>query len=526
MRALVVPVAVALGLAASAGPSPATPWPPATVAPRAAPMLVELRLPHGTAAVEALRSAGATLVEEHLAIWLVPAAAAARVVPALVRSGVTRLVEPDRTLTALAGHSSAAVQPGSQWWLRAIGASGLTPPGPGKPVTVIDTGVDVNHAEFAGRQIELLNLQRGIDQPGNFHGTAVSSLIAARGVRVLGIYPRAALREWDATPTGQLTVSAIIAGINAAVAAGPGVINLSLGGPIDDPLLRRSVLDAVHEGSLVVAAQGEDRFDGNPPAYPADEAHVLAVVATDRHNVVYLDSSGSESNDLSAPGVGVNVAVPVSQSPTGYQAVTGNSFAAALVSGAAAWLWTRRPSLDPAQVYRLLVGTARRISNGPFNTVSGYGLLDLRAALTAPAPPPGRYEPNDDVSMVKPGGMFEAGEPLLTGPSRSRAYLRGALYQAENARDVFRVWIPPHGTLSATTTPLAGQIAVHIWGAATRTVFEGGERRRHDLLASAPGPDRTRLAVLNPTAHGTVAYVEVSLGNSQKAVYSLALSTS
>ena len=62
MRALVVPVAFVLGLAASAGPSPATPWPPATVSPRAAPMLVELRLPHGPAAVEALRSAGATLV--------------------------------------------------------------------------------------------------------------------------------------------------------------------------------------------------------------------------------------------------------------------------------------------------------------------------------------------------------------------------------------------------------------------------------------------------------------------------------
>ena len=110
-------------------------------------------------------------------------------------------------------------------------------------------------------------------------------------------------------------MSAIIAGINAAVAAGPGVINLSLGGPIDDRLLRQAVLDAVHEGSLVVAAQGEDRFDGSPPAYPADETHVLAVVATDRHNVVYLDSNGSESNDLSAPGVGVTVAVPRRRTP-------------------------------------------------------------------------------------------------------------------------------------------------------------------------------------------------------------------
>ena len=89
-------------------------------------------------------------------------------------------------------------------------------------MTVVDTGADVNHPELEGHQIDLLNLQRGIDQPGNFHGTAVSSLIAARGVHVLGVYPRAMLREWDASPTGQLTVSAIIAGIDAAVEAGPG----------------------------------------------------------------------------------------------------------------------------------------------------------------------------------------------------------------------------------------------------------------------------------------------------------------
>jgi subtilisin family serine protease len=486
-------------------------------------MLVELRRDTAQTAVGRLRAAGATLVAPRLEIWRVPAAVAPSVVPPLVRARLTRLVEPDRALAPLGGTTSATVRPGSQWWLRTIGAAGLTPPGPGKPVTVVDTGADVNHPELEGRQIDLLNLQRGIDQPGSFHGTAVSSLIAARGVHVLGVYPRATLREWDASPTGQLTVSAIIAGINAAVEAGPGVINLSLGGPIDDPLLRQAVLDAVHEGSLVVAAQGEDRFDGSPPAFPADETHVLAVVATDRHNVVYLDSNGSESNDLSAPGVGVTVAVPPSQNPTGYQTVTGNSYAAALVSGAAAWLWTRRPDLDPAQVYRLLIGTARRIANGPFNTVSGYGLLDLRAALAAPTPPPGRYEPNDDITMVKPGGMFEAGEPFLTSSVRSRAYLRGALYSTENPRDVYRAWIPAHGSLSVTTNPLAGQISVHVWGSGTRSVFEGGTVRKRDLLASAPGPGRSRLVVSNPRGHGTIAYVEVSLGNAQDATYSLEL---
>ena len=99
---------------------------------------------------------------------------------------------------------------------------------------------------------------------------------------MVGIYPQVVLREWDATPGGRLTLSGIIAGIDAAMRAGPGVINLSLGGPVDDPLLREAVLNAVRRGSLVVAAQGQDRFGGSRQTFPADDAHVLTVVATDR----------------------------------------------------------------------------------------------------------------------------------------------------------------------------------------------------------------------------------------------------
>lgn len=433
-----------------------------------------------------------------------------------------RRIEPDRTLQPLEASSADAVAPASEWWLRAIGAGKLPAPGPGKVVTVVDTGLDVHHPEFDGRSIQLLNRQEGLDLPGDEHGTAVSSLVAAKGVHVVGVYPQATLREWDATRDGQLSLSAIIGGINAAVRAGPGVINLSLGGPVDDPLLREAVLDAVHSGSLVVAAQGEDRFDGSPPAYPADDPHVLTLVATDRHNTVYIDSNGSEANDLSAPGVGVTVAVPPSASPTGYKTVTGNSFAAAVASGAAAWLWTRRPSLSPAQLYGLLVGTARRISSGAYNTVSGYGLLDLKAALTAPVPPASPFEPNDNISMVEPGLLFADGSPLLTSPTRAHAFVRGGLYSHENPRDVYRVWIPPHGHVIATATTLSGRIDVRAWQPGTRSVLEGGAARQRDTLLGLPSGGNG-LEYSNPGARGIVAYVEVSLGDAQTAAYSLTL---
>ena len=183
------------------------------------------------------------------------------------------------------------------------------------------------HAEFAGRpNTILLNPQTGTDLPDDFHGTAVSSLIAAPGVGVLGIYPRVVLREWDAQT--RVVTSCCLGSSLASMRlwrSGPGVINLSLGGPVDDPLLRDAVLDAVRHGSLVVAAQGQDRFGGSPQTFPADDAHVLTVVSTERDGTVYVDTNGSESIDLAAPGVKVEVAVPISASPSGYQTVTGTS---------------------------------------------------------------------------------------------------------------------------------------------------------------------------------------------------------
>ena len=82
----------------------------------------------------------------------------------------------------------------------AIGVDGLTPPGPGKPVTIVDSGIDVTHPEFAGRpNTATLNPQEPAPIGGE-HGTAVASLVGApaNGAGIVGIYPQAVLRSWDA----------------------------------------------------------------------------------------------------------------------------------------------------------------------------------------------------------------------------------------------------------------------------------------------------------------------------------------
>jgi subtilisin family serine protease len=62
-----------------------------------------------------------------------------------------------------------------------------------------------------------------------------------------------------------------------------------------------------------------------------------------------------------------------------YAYVSGTSFAAPEVAGAAALVWAARPNLRNYQVADILKQTARRV--GGWSPTSGYGVLDAGAAV-------------------------------------------------------------------------------------------------------------------------------------------------
>jgi hypothetical protein len=511
MRATVAFAGV--GLLAAASVAAASPPPP-----RGA-VLVELaRTDRG--ALGSLREAGATRVASEPAIWKLPRGAA-RLLPQLVRAGLVRTVAEDRPLApfeaGIPTHGSV-----SEWWRASIDVHGLTPPGPGKRVFVVDTGLDFRHPEFGGRPNTVALDRQRITSADDFHGTAISSLIGAQGKEVGGIYPRARLYEWDASEHDGLTLSAIIAGIQAATRAGPGVINLSLGSAADVPMLQDVILAAIRKGSVVVAASGDSRgFDFSP--YPAEYPHVLTVAATDLHDAAAPFSSPSSSIDIAAPGVDMKVAVPRSHDPSGYMIASGTSYSAALVSGALAWIWTLRPQLDNTQLMTLVRRTARRLGRGGVSNDTGYGLLDLRAALSAPAPPRDPLEPNDDVRLVRPGGLFEEGSPLLTRPGKRIALLRARVDQNKDPADVYRAFIPAHRTLTVGVAARSGDVIMRVWGPRTPTITERGGVEHRDLLATRPLRRRESVEVRNDGANGEIVYVDVSAGVSRTSSYTLRL---
>jgi hypothetical protein len=309
-------------------------------------------------------------------------------------------------------------------------------------VAVIDSGIDADHPEFAGRIAGARSFVGGsarVDVDG--HGTFVAGLIAAgtnNAIGIAGMAPSAELLVAKVVEGNDLIdVEAEVKAITWAVRNGADVINMSLGGFRDprDPArdaysrLEADAIGWAHgQGVVVVAAVGNNT--DTPPrawpfaSYPAALPHVLGVSALARDGSVPVFSHRDKIyNDITAPGVGILSTFPRALTaedkdcpeqgysacaPEDFRKGQGTSFAAPQVSAAAAVLLALRPKLRPEQVTALLTGTARDVSPASGcrsctlrrDALSGWGRLDVTAAiretLTDKLPPRDRYEPNDD----------------------------------------------------------------------------------------------------------------------------------
>ena len=186
-----------------------------------------------------------------------------------------------------------------------------------------------------------------------------------------------------------------MAAIEAAVADGMDVINLSLGEPEIEPAedVVALALDAAAAAGVVpVVAAGND-FDDfgmgslTSPGSSARAITVAAVTEADPAQVAGFSSAGPTplslrlKPDVAAPGVGV-----LSSVPEGWETMSGTSMAAPHVSGAAALLLQRHPGWTPADVKAALTATARPVSDDgePAAPVrAGSGLIDVAARRCA-----------------------------------------------------------------------------------------------------------------------------------------------
>jgi hypothetical protein len=243
-------------------------------------------------------------------------------------------------------------------------------------IAIIDTGVDYRHPDLRGRIISEQDFVSGStgDFAADRHGTEVAGVIAGtatEGRGVLGVAPQSSLIALKACwPLAQDPARAVCnsftlaQALEAAIAARPDIVNLSLTGP-PDPLLARLIRYGMRRGIIYVGA-APPPDSGITDAFPIDIPGVLGVQSA--------EDAARNSRDLLAPGHGILTLVPGGH----YDFASGSSLATAEVTGIVALLLADGRRLPAPKIQQILTRSSRQL-------VTPAGLLTSVDACTAVA---------------------------------------------------------------------------------------------------------------------------------------------
>jgi len=260
------------------------------------------------------------------------------------------------------------------WGLQATGVADSPETGAGITVAVLDTGLDLDHPDFAGRDIEARSFVEGqTAQDGQGHGTHVAGTacgaLAPTTGRRYGVAHEARILVGKVLgDDGSGTDADILAGISWAIASGARVISMSLGADVREVSTAYETVGrrALAAGALVVAAAGNNagRASGDPGfvGVPANSPSIMAVGAVDGALAIADFSAASTTVeggqvDIAGPGVDVYSSWP---EPRGTNTISGTSMATPHVAGIAA-LWSQRTGATGQQLWAQLVQAAQRL---------------------------------------------------------------------------------------------------------------------------------------------------------------------
>jgi subtilisin family serine protease len=305
-----------------------------------------------------------------------------------------------------------------EWQYSVTGADGVSPwvqrAAAAITIAVVDTGADFAAPDLAAKEPTGFNERTSSSDVRDTigHGTFVSALAAGSvtnddGIAGFGGDAKLLVVKaggGDGSFTDLEEANAIV----YAVDQGARIINLSLGGPTTSVTERRAIDYAAEHGVLVVAAAGNEYWDGNPVEYPAAllqpvgshgvGGRGLAVGASTMSGSRAQFSNVGSYISLLAPGENVFSAVSSASSPFRFPRVTlpgasgqygfasGTSFSAPEVAGAAALVWAANPLLDAQGVAEILKATAS--NGGTWTAELGWGVLDVAAAVSRAAGTP------------------------------------------------------------------------------------------------------------------------------------------
>jgi subtilisin family serine protease len=263
------------------------------------------------------------------------------------------------------------------WGLQATKVATSSFSGNGIKVAVLDTGLDLEHPDFAGRSIVSKSFLSGVStaQDGHGHGThctgtACGPFSPSQGRRYGIAYGADIYIGKVLSDQGSGGDIGILAGIDWAVANKCQVISMSLGAdvPTTTTAYETAGQRALDAGTLIVAAASNNarRSRGNFGfvGRPANSRSFMAVGALD-NSLRIADFSPRDTIltagtavDIAGPGVNVYSAWPM---PTRTRIISGTSMATPHVAGIAA-LWSQATGASGAALWQRLIANARTLS--------------------------------------------------------------------------------------------------------------------------------------------------------------------
>ena len=208
--------------------------------------------------------------------------------------------------------------------------------GQGVKVAVLDTGIDTDHPDLKEAIVETRDFTGDGIEDINGHGTHCAGIIGARlnSVGFVGVAPKCDLLIGKVLGNdGRGDFAWIADGVDWAVEQQPGIISMSLGGPVSSNNLYKSIHRALTEEVFIICAAGnEGSLFQNSIGYPGRYGGVITVASHDRDgNRSGFSSRGGEI-DVMAPGSNIWS----TYKDGGYAELSGTSMAAPFIAGLAA----------------------------------------------------------------------------------------------------------------------------------------------------------------------------------------------
>ncbi|GIV78648.1 MAG: hypothetical protein KatS3mg050_3042 [Litorilinea sp.] len=263
----------------------------------------------------------------------------------------------------------------------------ITTGSPEVVIAILDTGLNLQHPEFAGRIVPGYDFVNDDPDPtdDHGHGTHAAGLIAAaidNGIGLAGVCPNCRLmpiKVLNGQNSG--TWFNVARGILFAVDHGARVINLSLGSSVPSQTVAEAVRYAEERGVLVVAAAGN--ADSDAPFYPAALDPVIGVSATMENDQTWSLSNQGSYVDVAAPGhIIYSTYHDLNNRFGGYTFMSGTSMATPLVAGLAGLLLSQDLQRQPADLRFLITASADDLGEPGWDPIYGYGRINVARALS------------------------------------------------------------------------------------------------------------------------------------------------